>query len=176
MDKDRHYFKVYILYFFSIILILFNTSAFAARSDVETFVSRFYQQSLSREPDAPGLEGWVNALINGSLSGDDVAYGFIFSQEFIDRNTSNEEFVTILYRAFFGREPDSVGYNGWLSAVNIGLSREDALNGFIYSREFENLCANYGIIPFSNSTNDDGNDDSGTNDDGNDDDKSGDLV
>ena len=118
-----------------------------AGADVETFVTRFYQQCLGRNPDTPGLNGWVNALINGTLCGADVANGFIFSQEFINRNTSNEDFVTILYRAFFGREPDTAGYNGWLGHLNSGVSRQAILNGFIYSIEFENLCKSYGISP-----------------------------
>jgi len=116
--------------------------------DVEGFVTRYYQQCLGREPDAPGLEGWANALINGTLSGSDVANRFIFSQEFINRNTSNEEFVTILYRAFFDREPDSPGYNGHVNGLYNGVSRQAILNGFIYSIEFENLCNTYGIAPY----------------------------
>ena len=78
-----------------------------------------------------------------------VAQGFIFSPEFVSRNTSNETFVTILYRAFFGREPDAPGYNGWLNKLNSGASRQSVLNGFIYSQEFENMCSIYGIAPYS---------------------------
>ncbi len=118
-----------------------------ASLQVRTFVTRFYQQCLGRNPDTSGLDGWVNALINGTLCGADVANGFIFSPEFINRKTSNETFVTILYRAFFGREPDTKGYNGWLNYLYSGTSRQKVLNGFIYSQEFENLCANYGISP-----------------------------
>ena len=118
-------------------------------TDVEAFVTRFYQQCLGREPDSAGLDGWVNGLLDGSLSGSDVANSFIFSAEFVNRNTSNGEFITILYRAFFGRGPDSVGYNGWISALNAGVSREDALNGFTGSQEFYDLCAGYGITPTS---------------------------
>jgi len=119
------------------------------RASVGAFVTRFYQQCLGRGPDAPGLEGWVNALLNGSLAGADVANGFIFSPEFISRNTTNEDLVAILYRAFFGREPDPTGYAGWVNYLNSGASRQDALNGFIYSVEFENLCNSYGIAPYS---------------------------
>jgi len=85
--------------------------------DVRRFVTRFYQQCLSREPDSSGLNGWSNALLNGTLTGADVAFSFIFSDEFINRYTTNEDFVTILYRAFFNREPDSAGYSGWLNAL-----------------------------------------------------------
>jgi len=114
---------------------------------VEQFVTRFYQQCLSRDPDASGLNGWTNALLNGTLTGSDVATSFIFSDEFINRYTTNEDFVTILYRAFFNREPDSAGYSGWLNALYDGTSRSDVLNGFTSSQEFINLCGNYGITP-----------------------------
>ena len=119
----------------------------AANLQVQAFVTRFYQQCLGRNPDAAGLNGWVNALLNGTLCGADVANGFIFSREFIARNTSNETFLTILYRAFFDREPDDGGFTGWISQLNIGASRQSVLDGFIYSQEFSNLCANYGISP-----------------------------
>ncbi len=116
---------------------------------VQDFVTRFYQQCLRREPEQEGLNGWVAALQNGSQFGADFAKGIIFSPEFINRNTSNEEFVTILYRALLDREPDTGGYNGWLNQLSSGISRQDVLNGFIYSKEFENLCNSYGIAPYS---------------------------
>jgi len=145
--------------FFLIIYLIFSSlTAFAARADVEAFVTRFYQQCLGRNPDTPGLNGWVDALINGTLCGADVANGFIFSEEFINRNTSNEEFVTILYRAFFGREPDTPGYNGHVNGLYNGVSRQAILNGFINSQEFTNLCATYGI----NSSSSGGSDSGGT--------------
>ena len=116
---------------------------------VQDFVTRFYQQCLRREPEQEGLNGWVAALQNGSQFGADFAKGIIFSPEFFNRNTSNEEFVTILYRALLDREPDTGGYNGWLNQLSSGISRQDVLNGFIYSKEFENLCNSYGIAPYS---------------------------
>ena len=114
-------------------------------SPVEAFVTRFYQQCLNRGPDQLGLNNWVNGLNNGSMAGADVAYGFVFSDEFINRNTTNADFVTILYRAFFDREPDPPGYAGWLSDLDNGESRGCILKGFIGSQEFINLCAEYGI-------------------------------
>jgi hypothetical protein len=120
-----------------------------ASGGAEDFLIQFYQQCFSREPDQPGLDAWVNALSDGSICGAEVAYGFIFSQEFINQNTSNEDFVTTLYRAFFGREPDTAGYNGWVNYLYAGATRQEALNGFIYSLEFEIFCNSYGIAPYS---------------------------
>ena len=88
-----------------------NKESTKENKDIEAFVTRFYQQCLEREPDKAGLDGWVNGLKTCSKTGADVANGFIFSPEFINRSTTNEEFVTILYRAFFDREPDPGGYD-----------------------------------------------------------------
>ena len=118
-------------------------------SQVAAFVTRFYQECLSRDPDSAGLNGWVNWLVTGAKTGTDVAYGFVFSDEFIQRNVSNSEYLTILYRAFFNREPDISGYNTWLGYLSTGKSREWVLAGFINSQEFKSLCATYGINPGS---------------------------
>jgi hypothetical protein len=117
-------------------------------TEIEDFVTRFYQLCLDRNPDQPGLNGWVDGLLDGSLTGSDVAYGFVFSQEFIDKNTTDDEYLQVLYKAFFNRSPDSVGKQGWLDAMNSGASREDVLNGFIYATEFAELCNEYGIKAF----------------------------
>jgi hypothetical protein len=123
-------------------------SSAANRSAVEDFVTRFYQSCLDRAPDQAGLDGWVSALIGGSLTGSDVAYGFVFSQEFLNKNVTNDEYLTVLYEAFFNRQPDSGGWQGWLDAIARGSSRQDVLNGFIFAVEFAELCDQYGIKAF----------------------------
>ena len=114
---------------------------------VSNFITRLYQQCLNRDPDPGGLSGWVNYLVNGTLTGAEVAYNFIFSQEFITRNLNNEEFLNVMYKAFFGREPDTDGYNGWLNELNNNKTREYVLAGFLNSQEYKNLCNSYGINP-----------------------------
>jgi len=115
--------------------------------NVEGFVTRFYQQCLSREPDTEGLDNWTESLSNGYQAGADLAESFIFSEEFQNRNTSDSEFVTILYNAFFDREPDTSGYNNWMDQLADGMSRSFVLDGFTSAQEFITLCENYGITP-----------------------------
>ena len=127
--------------------VVFANISFGARANVEAFVTRFYNLCLNRDPDSAGLKGWVDGLLDQSLAGSDVAYGFVFSQEFIDSNVSNEEYLAILYQAFFSRRPDSEGWQGWLEAMNSGTSRRDVLDGFVFAAEFNELCRLYGIMP-----------------------------
>ena len=70
---------------------------------VRNFVIRMYQAVLDRPYDPVGLEDWTNGLLSGELDGEEVARGFILSDEFKERNLSDEEYVDVLYRTFFNR-------------------------------------------------------------------------
>jgi len=120
----------------------------AARALVKAFVTRFYQLCLDRDPDPAGLDGWTNDLLSQIRTGADVAKGFIYSTEFIAKGTSNADYLTILYKAFFNRDPDPAGWDVWFSELNAGKDRGEVLDGFIYSTEFSNLCSEYGIKAF----------------------------
>ena len=141
-------------YFFLAVLIgilvitLFPTTINGGSEEqVKAFVTRFYQLCLDRNPDPAGLEGWTNDLLDQVRTGADVAKGFIFSQEFIGKGTVNADYLTILYKAFFNRDPDPGGWDAWLSELNAGKDRGDVLDGFLYSLEFSELCEEYGISP-----------------------------
>lgn len=111
------------------------------------FVARFYKECLGRTADASGLNQWVANLQSGKTTGAKVAYGFVFSQEFINKKVSNETYVTILYKAFFNRTPDSAGYASWIKQLKSGTDRKTVLAGFVNSKEFADLAAKYGIQP-----------------------------
>jgi hypothetical protein len=127
-----------------------DTACGSPADRVEAFITRFYRLCLKREPDLKGLNGWINALLDRTLTGADVARGFVFSPEFMSEGTTNEEYLSILYKAFFNREPDPVGWQGWLDALRKGANQEDVLSGFIFAKEFEELCDQYDIKAHSN--------------------------
>lgn len=133
-----------------LVITLFPTTITGGSEEqVQAFVTRFYEQCLERQPDPGGLSEWVGRLLNGSKTGADVAEGFVFSEEFKAKNHSDEVFVTILYKAFFNREPDTNGYSAWLERLAGGMSRKTVLDGFLKSKEFAQLCDDYGITPYS---------------------------
>ncbi len=113
--------------------------------NIQAFVERFYSTILGREADPAGNNGWTDALHTGRLAGADVARGFVGSAEFVNRNTTDTEFVATLYRAFFGRAPDA-GLDAWVAQLESGVERMSVLDGFIGSREFTNLATSFGII------------------------------
>ena len=113
--------------------------------NVGAFIDRCYDVALGREADEGGYNYWVDNLNNGQACGAQVGYGFIFSQEYMNKNRSNEEFVTDLYSMYFDRKPDTDGFNYWLDKLNSGSDRETVFAGFANSLEFYNLCTKYGV-------------------------------
>jgi LCP family protein required for cell wall assembly len=143
------YFLIIVLVGILVITIFPTVLSGGSAEQVQGFITRFYVQCLERQPDTGGLNEWAGRLISGYQTGADVAKGFILSEEFRAKNHSNEEFVTILYRAFFDREPDASGYSIWLGKLSSGTSREAVLDGFLQSQEFSDLCSSYGIKPYA---------------------------
>lgn len=114
-------------------------------SGAQSFIERLYSVALGRASDPTGAQYWLNKVMSGASSGADLARGFLFSQEFLGKNSSDEEFVTVLYNTFFDRAPDGPGMQYWLNNLSSGMSRQDVINGFINSVEWYQLCRSYGI-------------------------------
>lgn len=114
--------------------------------NVGDFVERCYQVALGRKPDEEGFDSWVDQLNNGQACGSQVGYGFIFSGEYINKNTDNKEFVKDLYSMFFGRKADEEGFGYWVDRLDNNESREVVFAGFANSQEFYNLCEKYGVV------------------------------
>lgn len=113
---------------------------------ITAFVTRLYNICFARTPDEGGLNDWTTKLREHTKSGKEVAFGFIFSEEFTNKGLNDEDYVEYLYNAFFDRSSDTDGKNDWLSRMHTqGYTREDVFNGFVGSAEFDNLCKQYGI-------------------------------
>lgn len=112
---------------------------------VEGFVRRLYELVLGREADTEGLKAWTNQLIQKKNTGAQAAYGFVFSEEFKEKNLSDREYVDILYRTCLNREADEAGIKAWTELLAVPFSREYVLRGFIESKEFTEICETYNI-------------------------------
>ena len=103
---------------------------------VTEFVVRLYDICVGRAADEYGLSYWTRQLRDGKATGVSVAYGFIFSQEFQSKGYGNDEYVEIMYSAFFGRPSDAAGKANWIAAMDSGMNREELFVGFANSVEF----------------------------------------
>ena len=113
---------------------------------VKGFVWRLYETLLKREADIAGWKAWLQQLDTGAITGAQAAEGFIFSDEFVNQNLSNDEFVERMYATFLNRPSDPKGKAEWVDCLESGVSRRGIFYGFAESLEFTQLCEKYGII------------------------------
>lgn len=112
---------------------------------VTKYIVRNYRLCLGREADERGLNDWCDAILSGRNTAKEAAYGFVFSQEFLKKNLSDEEYIRVLYQVFMDREADGPGLSAWKKVLNEGKSREHVFDGFADSIEFRDICASYGV-------------------------------
>ena len=112
---------------------------------VNLFVARLYDICLSRIGDQNGQINWVSSLLTGQRTGAEIAHEFIFSNEYVALNLSDEAYVKNLYLALMGRQYDAGGLENWMNALDAGFSRDEVFAQFVMSEEFGNICADYGI-------------------------------
>ncbi len=113
---------------------------------VAGFAERLYTTCLGRNSEPAGKAYWISELSSGSKSGAEAAKGFFFSSEMTNKNLTDEQFVTALYKTFMDRNPDAGGMNYWLNNLKNGsMDRMAVFNGFVESQEWANVCNVYGI-------------------------------
>jgi hypothetical protein len=112
-------------------------------------IARMYYTVLGRPPEFAGAHYWVHDIMEGrNLDLDDLAPGFYGSLEFRQRfgeNTTDVQFVTLLYRNILGRDPTGdPGLDFWLNSIASGTPRPDIVVGISESEEHKDIRA--GVI------------------------------
>lgn len=126
-----------------------DNKTFEPSEKTNAFVERMYTKALGRTFDEEGKRYWANELANFRISGEQVALAFFMSEEFINSNISDDEFVNRLYLTFMDRTADPEGYHYWINALaSSEQTRESAVLGFARSYEFESLCKDSMIKPY----------------------------
>ena len=116
---------------------------------INDFVERCYTKVLGRKSEKNGKKYWVDRIMKAKNTKEEAlktaSDGFFNSTEFLNKKTSQTEFVKICYRTFLDREAEAGGLNYWLNQLKSGKTRNQVLQGFATSTEFSNIMASYGI-------------------------------
>lgn len=113
--------------------------------EITAYVNRCYQNILGRSADVSGLNTWTGKIHSG-YGGAEIIKDLVTSVEFKNKRKSDSEFIDILYKSMLGRTADASGKNNWMSCLSKGVSYVYIINGFAESREFNGLCARYGMV------------------------------
>jgi hypothetical protein len=115
----------------------------------EAGVYRLYYGGLGRLPDKGGFDWWLDQILKQGASFEDLAEGFVRSEEFVslaDTNGSGNvgaaEFVTHMYQNVFGRPADQAGFDWWLDQLFTSQhTYASAFASMVQSDEFVQLTA-----------------------------------
>lgn len=126
-------------------VLSFNGNCNSEANKTRLFVERLYETCLGRDSEVEGLDYWTAELAFNRQSGAAVGYGFVFSDEYKNKNTADSDFVEMLYQVFMDRQSDAGGKAYWMNLLQQGLSREYVFAGFAHSQEYTSICNSYGI-------------------------------
>ena len=113
---------------------------------ISAFVSRLYTKALNRAFDVYGLNDWVRNIAARKVTAKQAAVtGFLTSQEFLNRNLSNTEYIKVLYRVFMDREGEAAGIRYWNAQLASGKTRKNIAESFADSAEFAAILRSFGI-------------------------------
>ncbi len=107
-------------------------------------VTDLYKIILNREPDAAGLADNRKALTDGTATHATVAAGLAGSQEFINRNLSDEMFIATIFRALLARDPNPAETASWKGTLTGGATRSTVFAMIAASDEYKLRCNDYG--------------------------------
>ena len=112
---------------------------------VRNFVLRNYTKALGRGGETEGVEYWSHLINTRQMTALDCAMSFFHSQEFLNKNLSDADYVETLYATYFDRVSDAEGKAYWLNQMQSGMNRDAVLTEFAYSQEFRLIMSGYGL-------------------------------
>ena len=112
-------------------------SEYTNEEKIRAFVNHCYKAVFGREGDAEGIANYTKLILDGKMTPKSTAREFVFSSEFQNQLPGNEEFIRILYRLYFDREPGAEELSGWVQMLENGASLEEIVNEFAGSEEFK---------------------------------------
>src|SRR4051812_16227050 len=98
-------------------------------------IAAMYQRYLGRNPDATGLQGWVQEARRGR----NIQAVILGSDEYyLRRGSTPQGFITGLYVDVLGRVPAANEVQGWLDRLPaIGYNREALAAEFVNAAAYE---------------------------------------
>jgi hypothetical protein len=113
------------------------------------FIEMLYDNALERVYDGGGFGDWTGELAANTMTGSQIAYHFIFSDELAPtiNSLSENDFIAFLYQTLMNRLYDLEGYANWQQHMEAGMTREEMVSYFVNSPEFAGICTLFNVTP-----------------------------
>ena len=106
----------------------------------ENDVRDAFHTILGRDVDDASLKDHSNRLVQNQETVKDIVRTLAHSQEyrgrFLDTHPSPPDQITLAYKQFLGRDPDSEGLETYKQQIASGKQIDDVINDLIGSKEY----------------------------------------
>lgn len=108
-------------------------------ASVKNFVGHIYLEGLGRECDPEAMDLWVDMIVNQNVTGTQVATMILTSDEFEDKDLTDEEFASVVNDVFgIENADDSV-----VEQLSDGVSRASVIEQLAETSDWASKCAFY---------------------------------
>ncbi len=108
-----------------------------------------YQHLLGHDIDSASLTEHTNRLVQGQEKMRDVVRSVAHSPEYKQRNIETHpapsDQITLAYKQFLGRDPDSEGLETYKQQMVSGRQIDDVINDLIGSKEYTDKFGDDGV-------------------------------
>ena len=116
-----------------------------AESDLRTL----YHEMLGRDIDDASLKDHTDRLVQNKETVRDVvrtlAHSSEFNERFIATHPAAPDQITLVYKQFLGRDPDSDGLETYKQQMASGKKIDDVINDLIGSKEYSDKFGDNGM-------------------------------
>lgn len=112
-----------------------------------SYCTNIYKEALSRKPSVSELNKITGKCLTKNITHVTLPSYIFNSSEYINLNTSNEEFITDVFYALLKRRPTGPELNIQMDDLQnkYDLNRGDFLHNIIGSKEYIGICKNNGV-------------------------------
>lgn len=114
-------------------------------------VTNFTETMYDRIIGGPYYPGFINASVDQLMdqggSGSDLVRSLLTNDQYVPVDGSERDAVLELYSDLFNRTPSEAELDNWINAIENGATREEVLDYFLSSPEWEQVCVFYGVQP-----------------------------
>lgn len=108
-------------------------------ASVKNFIGHIYLEGLGRECDPEAMDLWVDMIVNQNVTGTQVATMILTSDEFEDKDLTDEEFASVVNDVFgIENADDSV-----VEQLSDGVSRASVIEQLTETSDWASKCAFY---------------------------------
>ncbi len=120
---------------------------YVSESVANELITRCYAEAWAVAATETDIKPYRDQMMNGSITGADLAASFFASDVCKARGLSAEDFVKAIYRVLLYREADEGGLANWANAINNGTARSQVFSDIVNSGEYTDCCNARGFAP-----------------------------